>query len=87
MTDYIQLHRADNVVVALRNLKGGEAIVIGSETVILKSDVLFGHKVAIRPVDAGNKIYKYGLPIGCAKNAITVGEHVHIHNLKSDYEP
>ena len=30
---------------------------------------------------------KYGAPIGSATAAIAAGEHVHVHNMKSDYTP
>ena len=42
------------------------------------------HKIAIRPIAKGEKIYKYGQPIGVASADIARGEHVHVHNLESD---
>ena len=42
-----------------------------------------GHKVAIRHVAAGDYVLKYGQPIGRATKTITVGDHVHTHNLAS----
>lgn len=42
-----------------------------------------GHKVAINAVAAGDFVLKYGQPIGRATQAITVGDHVHTHNLAS----
>jgi altronate dehydratase len=49
--------------------------------------VPLGHKIAARPIAAGEKIIKYGVPIGSATRAIAQGEHVHTHNLQSDYLP
>jgi altronate dehydratase small subunit len=46
-----------------------------------------GHKVAMRAIAPGEKIFKYGAPIGSAKCAISTGEHVHTQNLQSDYLP
>lgn len=46
-----------------------------------------GHKIASRDIAAGEKIVKYGAPIGSATTAIPAGEHVHLHNMKSDYLP
>ena len=46
-----------------------------------------GHKAAVAAIAAGEKIVKYGCPIGSALRAIRVGEHVHTHNIKSDYLP
>ena len=44
-----------------------------------------GHKLARRPIAPGEKVRKYGAPIGTATRAIAAGEHVHVHNLASDY--
>jgi altronate dehydratase len=49
--------------------------------------VPLGHKIAARAIAAGEKIIKYGVPIGSATRAIAAGEHVHTHNLRSDYLP
>jgi len=46
-----------------------------------------GHKVAARAIAAGEKILKYGAPIGSATAPIAAGEHVHTHNVQSDYLP
>ncbi len=41
----------------------------------------------MREIAPGEKIIKYGVPIGSAVLRISVGEHVHTHNIKSDYLP
>ena len=46
-----------------------------------------GHKIARRDVPKGRKVLKYGAPIGSASADIRVGEHVHLHNLVSDWTP
>lgn len=86
MKDYIQLHNNDNVIVALRSLKKGDRIIVEDQEVCLSSDISFGHKIAIKPISIGDKVYKYGLPIGSASDSIMVGEHVHTHNLQTDYK-
>ena len=43
-----------------------------------------GHKYAIRPIEPGENVIKYGMPIGHAKAGIAPGEHVHTHNLASN---
>ncbi len=86
MKDYIQLHNNDNVIVALRDLKKGDSIMFEDQIVLLKSNIAFGHKVAIKPLSNGDKVYKYGLPIGSASDNIMVGGHVHTHNLRTDYK-
>ena len=43
-----------------------------------------GHKYAIKPIRKGENIIKYGQPIGHALLDISVGEHVHTHNVKTN---
>ena len=43
-----------------------------------------GHKYAIRDIEKGENIIKYGQPIGHATCDIKKGEHVHSHNLKTN---
>ncbi len=42
-----------------------------------------GHKYAERDIKRGEKIIKYGFPIGYATEDINSGEHVHSHNMKT----
>lgn len=42
-----------------------------------------GHKYAARDIAKGEKVIKYGYPIGVATEDISEGEHVHSHNLKT----
>ncbi len=43
-----------------------------------------GHKYALRDINAGENIIKYGNPIGHAVVDIKKGEHVHSHNVKTN---
>ena len=86
MNDCILLHPTDNVAVALRDLHAGQQITLpDGRSLTLHSAIAFGHKVAVRSIAQGEKVLKYGLPIGSATRSITAGEHVHVQNLKSDY--
>ena len=53
----------------------------------IERDTSVGHKVAARPIDAGDVILKYNCPIGIATQAIAAGAYVHTHNVKSGYLP
>lgn len=79
------LSELDNVLVVCRRIEAGETVFIGGELRAVGKTVELGHKLARRPIAAGEKVVKYGVPIGSATRAIEPGEHVHIHNLKSDY--
>lgn len=46
-------------------------------------DIPLGHKIAMKAIQAGEKVIKYNVPIGNATAGIAPGEHVHTHNLKT----
>ena len=83
----IQIHKSDNVAVALQPLAKGAACQLAAhqEPVTLLDDIPFTHKVAIRAIAKGAPVIKYGSPIGMATADIQEGEHVHSHNIKSNY--
>lgn len=75
----------DNVVVARAPVATGEKVRLEGRIVTLTSGISMGHKLARRPIAAGEPIVKYGAVIGTATEAIPQGAHVHIHNVKSNY--
>jgi altronate dehydratase len=83
----LQLSEKDNVAVALAALTPGETVRADATVVQSANHVPAGHKIALRPIALGEKVIKYGAPIGSATRAIAPGEHVHAHNLASDYLP
>lgn len=81
MKQIIVIHPDDNVAVALRALRRGDAIQgIGAA---LLGDIPAGHKIAVRPIQKGAPVVKYGQPIGAAARDIAAGEHVHTQNLRT----
>lgn len=60
---------------------------INGVTIAVGNSIPLGFKVAARDIAPGEKILKYGAPIGSAKQAIRAGEIVHLHNMQSDYLP
>ncbi|MEA3211501.1 MAG: altronate dehydratase small subunit [Chthoniobacter sp.] len=83
----LRLHPADNVLTVIRALEAGERISVEGQEVVVAARLPLGHKLAARAIAAGEKIFKYGAPIGSATQAIAPGDHVHMHNLRSDYLP
>ncbi len=81
------LSPADNVLVAIRGIEAGSSLAIGGQQVDVPERIPLGYKLAARHIAAGEKIVKYGAPIGSATRDIAVGEVVHVHNMKSDYLP
>ena len=49
----------------------------------LNQNVPIGHKVALKDLNVGDTVVKYGQDIGRVTLAVRKGEHVHIHNLKT----
>lgn len=54
-----------------------------SERIVLLSDIPYGHKIAIRDIEKGEPITKYGEEIGVATAPARKGEHIHVHNMDS----
>lgn len=83
----IQIHPNDNVGVLPRSLVAGDAIELNGEQIILQEPIGLGHKFALRPLVEGDKVLKYGVSIGSTTRAVAFGEHLHLHNMQSDYLP
>lgn len=81
----ILLSPQDNVFVTRAPIAGGERILISGQKVVVATALSLGHKLARRAISPGEKVLKYGASIGSATAQIQPGEHVHLHNLKSDY--
>ncbi len=76
----IRLHANDNVLIAR------EPIGLGQELpefgLRMRAQVPAGHKIAARPIAAGEAVKKYDTVIGAAMRDIGAGEHVHSHNIE-----
>ncbi len=81
MNELLRITPRDNVAVALRALSAGDAVTAGDISLILKTDVPAGHKVALADLKENDRVIKYGFPIGYARQDIPAGSHVHVHNL------
>jgi len=87
LSPLLLLHPEDNVFVTRRALKKGESIMIEGHEVTIAAAIPLGHKVARRNLSVGAKVLKHGAKIGSTTQPIALGEHVHRHNMKSDYLP
>lgn len=83
----IRLGPDDAVLVVGASLPDGERLDVEGLRVTLPAPLTLGHKIAARDIAEGERVLKYGMPIGVATRAIAKGEHVHVHNLRSDYTP
>jgi len=83
----VVIHPNDNVAVALKDLKKKQKVLVnvdGKKVMIkLLDDIPFGHKFALKDIDQGGHIVKYGETIGRSTRPVKAGEHVHVHNIES----
>jgi altronate hydrolase len=73
----------DNVAVALRAIAAGERLNVDGVSVTSRAEIGPGHKIALEPIRAGDAVVKFGVPIGVATEAISAGDWVHSHNLRT----
>jgi (2R)-sulfolactate sulfo-lyase subunit alpha len=87
-------HReGDTVGVAVRDLDPGPARgsylsgtgLSGTDSidVRLNEAIPLGHKVALADIAAGQDVIEYGQRVAIARQDISRGDHVHIHNVRS----
>ena len=79
------LSEKDNVFVALVPISTGPTQTSDNRLLVVGEAVTLGQKVARVNIADGEKIIKYGVSIGLATKNIKSGQHVHVHNMKSDY--
>jgi (2R)-sulfolactate sulfo-lyase subunit alpha len=82
--------KKDTVGVAvIEGIKAGQEMVgwvmEDDSTIKVKAlnDIPIGHKAALREIKKGDTIIKYGFDIGKAVADIKLGEHAHVHNIKT----
>lgn len=80
MPDFIKIHPADNVAVALKMLPAGTVF----EGVAALQEIPQGHKMALCALETEQQVIKYGFSIGHATASVTPGDWVHTHNMKTN---
>ena len=93
--NFIKINPADNVIVALADLKKDEIIDIDGCSFSVLQDTPRGHKIVTKSLAKGENVIKYGYPIGYVTEDVVPGtwvSDVNIHtNLKGildyTYEP
>lgn len=90
MIHFVLHDAADSVaVIVVEGVKAGMAlngwVMDDDRTVALEAlqDIPIGHKIALKPMNPGDTIIKYGLDMGRAVAPIRAGEHAHVHNIKT----
>jgi (2R)-sulfolactate sulfo-lyase subunit alpha len=91
MTVHFVVHdEGDSVgVVVVEGVKAGDKlsgwIMDQDKTIEVKAinDIPIGHKLAIKGLGNNDTVIKYGVDIGRTIAPIQVGEHLHVHNVKT----
>jgi (2R)-sulfolactate sulfo-lyase subunit alpha len=89
MIEYLMHEKEDTVGVVVVDIEEGQLAkgktLKGEDAPSVKalSDIPLTHKIALRDFQLGDTIIKYGVDIGKVVQPIKIGEHVHVHNLKT----
>jgi len=79
----LKVNPADNVAIAIRAIKKGEAVIINNARVLdAAQDIEASHKIALVSIKKDDSVIRYGEPIIRAMVNIGQGEWVHVHNAE-----
>lgn len=82
----IKMSPQDNVAIAVAAIpKGATVNIPGYGKVVAKQEVPDGHKIALVPIPRGLDVIRYGEAICSAKEDISAGDLVHLHNTISTF--
>ena len=86
-SDVIVINEKDNVATALKLLGAGAEVLVEvhgtARKITILSEIPMGHKFALKDLEEGDPVIKYGEAIGQSRLRIIRGEHVHVHNVVS----
>jgi len=89
-TDFLVHAASDSVGVVVtedavsgKELTGWIMETDGTISIEAMEDIPLGHKLALRDIEKGETIFKYGHDIGKAVADIPRGHHAHVHNVKT----
>ncbi|MEO8014035.1 UxaA family hydrolase [Polaromonas sp.] len=76
-------------VVVVEGIQAGQdmtALILDDDrTITIKANaaIPIGHKVAVKTMAEGDTVIKYGTDIGKVVAPIAIGDHAHVHNIKT----
>ena len=87
MKKAIVIDLKDNVATLLADVDANDVVqvIMGDKMTETKAQdgIQFGHKLAMKTINKGQNVVKYGEVIGQATQDIGEGQHVHVHNVES----
>lgn len=88
--DFVVHDAGDSVgVVVVEGVQAGQSLtgwVMDQDQTInfdVGDNIPIGHKLAIRDLNEGDTVIKYGVDIGRVIKPIEKGQHLHVHNVKT----
>ncbi len=81
-TRILKIHPADNVFVALADLKAGEKVSYNGSSATLAENIPAKHKFVMDPLSPNSEIIMYGVLVGKAVKPIAAGGSVNTQNVK-----
>lgn len=78
----LKIHPADNVYVALTDLKAGEQVSYNGSATTLTENIPAKHKFVMKPLDPDAEIIMYGVLVGKAVKPIPAGGSINTQNVK-----
>lgn len=82
---FIIMNPEDNCATSLDDIIENQSNEIGDYIIKNNQKIPLGHKIALRDINKGKLIKKYGQIIGIAFVDIKKGDWIHTHNIKSAY--
>lgn len=83
----IRIHPKDNVLVALQDLKSGEAIAFEGQEYRLKETIPAKHKFFMHDMSTGEEVFMYGVLVGKIQVNVSSGARMNTTNTKHAAEP
>lgn len=83
----VQVHKDDNVLVALVNLVKGETIAFAGNNYVLTEDIAAKHKFFMKNMEPGDSIIMYGVLVGKAQVSIAAGSKMTTGNTRHAADP
>ena len=82
----LKIHKKDDLIVALCDLKKGEEVELNGQKIVLVEDIPLKHKFTCKDFKVGEMAILYGVVVGRVIKAIKKGALITVSNLKHDRE-
>ncbi len=83
----VHVNDSDTCVTLTETASSGDAVGYVengiNNSIFARQQIPAWHKMAIKSMKKGEKVYKYGAVIGLALEDIEPGDYVHVHNIRS----